>query len=42
MRLYLNDTFVKKVEDEGLRGGYTGILGVGRGTFEFDNFTIYR
>jgi hypothetical protein len=42
MRLYINDTFVKKVEDEGLRGGYTGILGVGRGTFEFDNFTIYR
>ena len=42
MQLYVNDVLVKKLEDESLREGDTGILGVGKGMFESDNFTIYR
>ena len=42
IQLYVNDMLVKKIEDESLREGDTGILGVGKGIFEFDNFTIYR
>jgi hypothetical protein len=42
IQLYVNDVLVKRLNDESLRVGDTGILGVGKAIFEFDNFTIYR
>jgi len=42
MWLYLDDLLVKRIEDDALSGGDTGVVGIGKGSFEFDNFTIYR
>jgi hypothetical protein len=42
MRLFIDGELIKRVEDEGLPGGDTGIAAIGMGSFEFDNFTIYR
>jgi hypothetical protein len=42
IQLYVNDVLIKRLRDESLHEGDTGILGVGKGSFEFDNFTIYR
>jgi hypothetical protein len=42
LELYVNDQRVQQVQDETLREGDTGIVGIGKGSFEFDNFTIYK
>jgi hypothetical protein len=42
LELFVNDQRVQQVQDETLRHGDTGIVGIGKGTFEFDNFTIYK
>jgi hypothetical protein len=42
MWLYLDDSLVKRVEDDTLPRGDTGVAGIGMGSFAFDNFTIYR
>ena len=40
--LYINDSLEKIVEDEELKSGDSGIIGIGIGRHCFDNFTIYK
>jgi hypothetical protein len=42
LHLYVNDSLVKKIEDQELQRGITGVVGVGIGTHCFDNVTIYK
>lgn len=39
--LFINDHYLRRVEDRTLAGGDSGIIGVGKGQFLFDNFTFY-
>lgn len=40
--LYINDSLVKVIEDEELKFGDTGVIGVSIGKYCFDNFNIYK
>lgn len=42
VELYIDDQLVRLVDDGGLRHGDTGIVAVGTGEFDIDNFIIYK
>ncbi|EDN70748.1 secreted protein [Beggiatoa sp. PS] len=43
IELYLNDTFLTSIQEEGLlEQGSTGIIAISRGDFSFDNFIVYN
>ena len=42
LHLYVNDSLIKKIEDQELQKGITGVIGIGIGTHCFDNVTIYK
>lgn len=39
--LYVNDSLQTTIEDDELKSGDTGIVGIGAGQYCFDNFSIY-
>jgi hypothetical protein len=42
LRLYINNSLVKVVQDEALKSGLAGVIALGIGEFRFDNFTVYK
>jgi hypothetical protein len=40
--LFLNDVFIRVIEDDELKSGVCGVIALGIGRHCFDNFTIYR
>jgi len=40
--LFINDNYLRRVEDQTLAGGDSGIIAVGKGQFLFDNLTFYK
>ncbi|MCA9837416.1 MAG: hypothetical protein KC422_10880 [Trueperaceae bacterium] len=42
MKLYINETFVASVSDNEVVGNRAGLIAVGSGLFQLDNFSIYN
>jgi hypothetical protein len=42
VELYVDDRLVRRIDDGGLRHGDTGIVAIGTGEFDLDNFSIYK
>lgn len=40
--LFINDSYLRRVEDQTLASGDSGIIAVGKGQFLFDNLTFYK
>ncbi len=40
--LFINDSYLRRVEDRTLASGDSGIIAVGKGQFQFDNLTFYK
>lgn len=40
--LFINDNYLRRVEDMTLSGGDSGIIALGKGQFLFDNLTFYK
>jgi len=42
LHIYINDALVRVVKDEELHNGSSGIIGIGIGSYCFDNYAIYE
>jgi hypothetical protein len=40
--LYINNYLIKRIEDNELETGDTGLIATSTGEFVFDNFTVYH